>query len=96
MTYQISLLHADIPEPMQGSMRLGLIHAGTQVAELDYSWNEDQFTATFLGNAPNLPTPAHPVLLLQKPISAIRGMMTPDHQRPTDVFKDHQVEIEVE
>ncbi|MBO6511054.1 MAG: hypothetical protein JJ979_21645 [Roseibium sp.] len=96
MTYEINLLHADIPETMKGDMRLGLMHEGRQVAALEYSWDDTRFTAVFVGNAPSLPHPAHPVFLLQKPIAAIRALKTRDHTLPTDVFKDHQVSIEVE
>lgn len=96
MTYQINLLHADIPQPMQGDMRLGLVHEGNQVAELEYRWDDKQFTAVFVGNAPGLPHPAHPVVLLQKPIAAIQALKNETHVRSTDVFKDHQVSIEVE
>jgi hypothetical protein len=96
MTYQINLLHADIPQPMQGDMRLALVHKGDQVAELEYRWDDKQFTAVFVGNAPSLPQPAHPMFLLQKPIEAIQALKTDDHVLPTDVFKDHQVSIEVE
>lgn len=95
MTYQIELLQADIPRPMSGSMRLGLVHEGSRLAELDYRWDETQFSATFVGNAPSLPHPAHPVELLQKPIAAIQSLRTADHARPTDVFKEHRVSIEL-
>ena len=96
MTYQIDLIHADIPQPMNGTMRLGLMHHGVQLAELNYHWDDKQFSAVFVGHAPSLPHPAHPVELLQKPIAAIQALRTPEHARPTDVFRNHQVTIVLE
>ena len=96
MTYQVTLIEADITDPMLGRMRLGLDHEDKQVAQLDYDWNSEQFTAVFHGHAPSMPVPAHPVVFLQKPIAALRALMTPEQTRPTDVFKDHQVSIVVE
>lgn len=95
MTYEITLLEADIREPMNGNMRLGLVHEGEQKAELEYHWDDSQFTAVFHGNAPALPIPAHPTALLQKPIAAIYALKTDAHRLPTDVFKDHQISIDL-
>ncbi len=95
MTYDITLLEADISGPMDGNMRLGLVHEGEQKAEMTYSWDDSQFTAVFHGNAPSLPEPAHPTALLQKPIAAIYALKTQAHRLPTDVFKDHQISIDL-
>ncbi len=95
MTYEITLLEADISGPMNGIMRLGLVHEGKQKAELAYNWDADQFTAVFHGNAPTLPVPAHPMVLLQKPIAEIYALKTDAHRLPTDVFKDHQISIDL-
>ncbi|MEP1932710.1 MAG: hypothetical protein ABJQ71_13940 [Roseibium sp.] len=96
MTYDVKLIDADIKDAMLGKMRLGLDYEDGRVAELEYDWTSEHFTAVFHGHAPSMPKPAHPVLFLQKPITAIRSLMTADHTWPTDVFKDHQVTIEVE
>ena len=95
MTYEITLLKADIKGPMDGNMRLGLVHGGEQRAELEYSWDDSHFTAIFHGSASDLPIPAHPVALLQKPIAAIYDLKTDAHRFPSDVFQDHQVSIDV-
>lgn len=94
MTYEITLLEADISGPLNGNMRLGLIYEGEQKAELEYSWDDTQFTAVFHGLAPTLPIPAHPTTLLQKPIAAIFALKTDAHRLPTDVFKDYQISID--
>jgi hypothetical protein len=95
MTYGITLLEADIKDAMHGKMRLGLEHEGARKAELAYEWDETQFTATFHGHAPTLPVPAHPVVLLSKPIDAIYALKTQQHRLPTDVFKDHLITITI-
>lgn len=96
MTYQITLIEADIASAMQGRMSLGLDYAGARKAELAYEWDETHFTAKFVGNAPSLPVPAHPVVLLSKPITAMYALKTEHHRLPTDVFRDHLVTIEIE
>lgn len=93
MTYEITLLEAEISDPMNGAMRLGLVHEGEKKAELEYQWDASKFTAVFHGNAPSLPEPAHPTVLLQKPIAAIQALKIDEHRLPTDVFKDHCVFI---
>lgn len=95
MTYEITLLEADIKGPAAGKMRFGLVHEGEQKAELEYRWDDTQFTAVYHGNAPSLPVPAHPVTLLQRPIAAIHALKTDAHRFPTDVFQDHQVTIDL-
>ena len=95
MTYEITLLEADIRSAMVGTMRLGLNHENEQKAELEYHWNDTQFTAVFHGHAPSLPTPVHPTELLREPIAAILALKQDTHRLPTDVFKDHQVFIEL-
>lgn len=93
MTYDVTLIEAEIPEQLKGHIRLGLDHGGKQVAELDYQWDARQFTAVFHGNAPSLPVPAHPISLLQKPIEAMQAVRTNAHLLPTDVFRDHRITI---
>lgn len=95
MTYEIALIEADIAGAMQGKMRLGLDYGGNRKAELAYEWDETHFTAKFIGNARNLPVPAHPVVLLSKPITAMYSLKTEHHRLPTDVFRDHLVTIEI-
>ena len=95
MTYEITLLNADIRDAMDGTMRLGLNHENEQQAELEYNWDAATFTATFHGHAPSLPAPAHPFALFSKPIAAIQALKNDTHQLPSDVFKDHQVFIEL-
>lgn len=93
MTYEITLLEADIRNPMDGNMRLGLVYEGEQKAELEYNWDDTHFTAIFHGHAPSLPVPAHPTALLQKPIATIYSLKTDEHLLITDVFKDHQIKV---
>ena len=95
MTYEITLLEADIRAPMDGNMRLGLVYKNDLKAELEYHWDDKQFTAVFHGHAPSLPVPGHPTTFLQLPIAAIQALKTDAHQYPTDVFKDHHVTIEL-
>lgn len=95
MTYEIVLLSADIRDPMSGEFRLGLVYEGEQKAELEYHWNETQFTAVFHGHASSLPVPAHPTILIQKPIAAMLTLKTKEHTLPTDVFMDHRVTIDL-
>jgi len=94
MTYEITLLEADIQNPMDGSMRLGLVYEGEQKAELEYRWDDAHFTAIFHGHAPSLPVPAHPTFLLQAPIATLYALKTDAHRLITDVFQDHQITID--
>jgi hypothetical protein len=96
MTYEITLISADIRDPMDGEMRLGLKHDDAIVAEVDYRWDAKQFTAVFHGHAPTLPVPAHPTLFLERPIAAVRALKTPAHRFPSDVFVDNRVFITIE
>ena len=95
MTYQITLLQQDINGPLDGNMRLGLVHEGEQKAELEYKWDDKQFTAVFHGLAMELPVPAHPIALLEKSVTAMYALMTDAHRLPTDVFQNHQVSIDI-
>jgi len=95
MSYEITLLEADIRNPMDGNMLLGLNHEGKQEARLEYSWNTEKFIAIFHVHAPSLPTPAHPTVLLQKPIEALYAVKTDAHPLIIEVFKDHQITIEI-
>jgi hypothetical protein len=96
MTYEVILLNSDIRGPMIGAFRLGLVYDGEQQAELEYHWDETRFTAVFHGHAPGLPVPAHPSILLQKPIAAIYALKTDEHALPTDVFRVHRVTIDID
>ncbi len=96
MTYEITLLEADIRDPMDGSMVLGLRHQGELCARLAYAWDAKMFSAVFHGNAPSLPHPAHPTTLLQRPIAALYAHRTEAHPLITDVFRDHQITINLE
>ena len=93
MAYEVILLGANIKHTMDGQMRLGLKHENAVVAEVDYSWDATQFTATFHGHAPSLPEPMHPTQLIAKPIVAINKVKTAAHKFPSDVLKDHRVFI---
>lgn len=95
MIYGIALVEANITGPMKGRMRLGLDHEGERKADLAYEWDDSHFTATFIGNAPSLPAPAHPTVFLSKPIAAIYALKKEHHRLPTDVFNDHIVTIEI-
>jgi len=95
MKYEITLIEADLRDPKEGNMKLGLVHEGSQKAKLEYLWDEAHFTATFYGNAPNLPVAAHPTQLLQKPIAALHALKTEAHDVVTDVFRDHSVTIDL-
>lgn len=93
MTYRITLIEADIRDPMDGTMLLGLNYEGEQKATLEYSWDAKKFTAVFHGHAPSLPVPAHPTTLLQAPIAELYAHKTDAHRLITDVFQDHQIII---
>ena len=95
MTYEVTLLEADIRDPMDGNMTLGLEHKHNKVAKLEYRWDATQFTAIFHGNAPTLPVSAHPTTLLQRPIAALLTVKTREHRLVTDVFKDHKITIDL-
>ncbi len=95
MTYDVTLLEADIRDPMDGNMILGLEHQGVEQARLEYRWDATHFTTVFRGHAPSLPVPAHPTTLLQRPIAALYALKTDDHAFVTDVFKDHKVTIDL-
>ena len=94
MTYEITLLEADIRDPMNGNMVLGLEHQGVQQARLEYNWDASHFATVFRGHAPSLPVPAHPTTLLQQPIIALYKLKTDAHPLITDVFKDHKVSFD--
>lgn len=93
MTYQISLIEAEIRGPTNGTMLLGLNHDGGQKAKLEYFWDADSFTAKFHGKASSLPVPAHPTTLLQTTIAELYRRKTDAHKLITDVFQDHQISI---
>lgn len=95
MMYEVTLLEADIRDPMNGNMILGLEYKNEEVARLEYHWDAAEFKAIFHGNAPSLPIPAHPTLLLQRPIAAIYAVKSDEHRLVTDVFKDHQITIDL-
>lgn len=91
MTYEVTLISADIRSPLDGEMRLALEHNGTRAAEIEYRWDETQFTAIFHGHAPSMPTPAHPTVFIEQPIAAINKLKTAEHKFPCDVFNDNRV-----
>ena len=95
MTYDVNLIDANIEHSMKGEMRLGLSIGGTESAVLEYDWTDDYFNARFIGHAPNMPEPAHPMSFLMKSIEAIQKLKTENHKFPTDVFKDHKVKFDV-
>lgn len=94
-TYEVTLIEADIRNPMEGSMTLGLLYEGERKAKMDYRWDADAFAAVFHGNAPSLPFPAHPTELLQRPIAALYALKTDAHRLLTDVFQDHPITIDL-
>ena len=96
MTYEITLLSADIQGAQKGEMNLGLVHKGTQLAEVQYRWTDADFTAKFVGLASAMPVPAHPTEFISRPIAAIRALMTPEHRVPSDVFGDNRVHIHLQ
>ena len=95
MKYEVKLLAADIRNPMLGNMQLALHADGKEQARLEYDWSDAFFTARFLGHAPSMPAPAHPVAFLSRPIEAIQALKTEQHLYPTDVFKDHLVTFDM-
>jgi len=96
MTYEVTLIDADIRDAMDGQMRIGLKHQEKLVAEVEYQWDASRFTATFHGHAPSLPVPAHPTRLIEQPIAAIGQLKAPAHRFPSDVFQDNRVFITIE
>ncbi|RED53469.1 hypothetical protein [Aestuariispira insulae] len=91
MKYDVSLIDAQIEHAMKGKMRLGICMDGREAAQVSYDWNDEHFTARFIGHAPSMPVPAHPIAFVAKPLEAIQAMKTERHKLPTDVFYDHQV-----
>jgi len=96
MTYEVTLISADIRSPMDGEMRLGLEYEGARTAEIEYHWDDKQFTAVFYGHAPSMPAPAHPTLFIERPITAINKLKTDKHKLPSDVFTDNRVYMTTE
>ena len=47
MTYQITLIKADIRNPMDGTMLLGLNYEDEQKATLEYSWDAENSSSSF-------------------------------------------------
>ncbi|MCE8000003.1 MAG: hypothetical protein HEP70_14170 [Rhodobiaceae bacterium] len=95
MDYEVTLLEADIEGPMKGSMRLGVCSGGDLQASIEYGWSDKDFTARFVGNASQLPVPAHPTVFLSAPIAAIQALKVKPADLPTDVFQHHKVFIDV-
>lgn len=96
MTYEVALISADIRGPMDGNMRLGLEHDGVCAAEVEYKWDDKQFTAIFHGHSPSMPMPAHPTVFIERPITAINKLKTEKHRFPSDVFTDNRVYMTTE
>lgn len=96
MTYEVILISADIRDPMDGEMRLGLKHEGNVACEIEYRWDAKQFTATFHGHAPTMPVPAHPTFFVERPIAAVLALKTANHRFPSDVFVENRVFIEIQ
>lgn len=96
MTYEVTLISADIRSPLDGEMRLGLEHDGTLAAEIAYHWTDKQFTATFHGHAPSMPEPAHPTAFIERPIAALNKLKADKHRLPSDVFTDNRVYMTTE
>lgn len=96
MTYEVTLISADIRSPAEGEMRLGLEHHGTLAAEVEYHWNDQLFTAVFHGHAQTMPAPAHPTEFIERPITALNKLKTDKHRLPSDVFTDNRVYITTE
>lgn len=95
MTYEVILINADIRDPLDGEMRLGLKHDGKVSSEIEYRWDDSQFTATFHGHAPSMPVPAHPTFFIERPIAAVLALKTSEHLFPSDVFADNRVFIKI-
>jgi len=96
MTYEIKLIEADIRDPMDGSMTFGLHHEDKLCGKLEYTWDDKMFASVFHGNAPSLPVPAHPTMLLQRAVAAVYALRSEDHAVLSDVFRDHVVTINIE
>ena len=95
MTYQLSLLSADIRAPLDGEMTFGLDHLGKEQARLHYSWTKEHFTARFEGFAGDLPQPAHPVALLGAAISRVNSLKARPDASPTSVFENQIVDLDI-
>ena len=96
MTYEVTLISADVRSPMDGEMCLGLEYEGARAAEVGYRWVDKQFTAVFHGHAPSMPAPAHPTLFIERAISAIYKLKTDKHKLPSDVFTDNRIYMTIE
>lgn len=79
MKYDLSLKRADVPDPHNGNVSLGLHHDGAEVASVDLVWDNTQFTGRFNGFATNLPAKAHPIKYVKAAIDALYdAKVTPD------------------
>lgn len=96
MTYEITLISAEIHSPLLGKMRLGLKQGGARAAEVEYQWDDKQFAAIFHGHAPSMPAPAHPTVFIERAIAAINKMKTENHRLPSDVFTDNRIYMSTE
>lgn len=91
--YEVRLASSNIESPTCGSMRFHIVQDDNTCAEVEYSWDDTKFSATFHGTAAKMPTPMHPVEFIARPIEKLLSLKTDDHKKPTDVFADHQVFI---
>ncbi|MEW7007651.1 hypothetical protein [Lentilitoribacter sp. EG35] len=95
MIYNLSLKQADVPDPHNGDVNLGLHHEGAEIASIDLHWDNTQFTGRFNGFAPDLPTKAHPMAYIKAAIDAIyNAKVTPD-EPISSVFGRSSLQIDV-
>ncbi|NOY84489.1 MAG: hypothetical protein GXO96_06665 [Nitrospirae bacterium] len=86
MAYELELLEAKIPEPFNGSLKLGINHSGKQAATLDLTWTKENFTAQFNGFGPGMPEPAHPTHFIKAAIDAINTNKQSPNESVENVF----------
>lgn len=96
MTYQVTLLQADIRAPLDGEMSFGLEHDGKEAAQLHYSWDSSHFTARFEGLATEMPEPAHPMAFLGEAIKRINSLKATPDASPTSVFDTQIVDLDIQ
>ena len=95
MTYELRLISADVPEMMQGVVRVALMHENTEAANVDLSWTSAHFTGRFNGLASAMPQPAHPMTFVKAVIDAINAAKVRPDEPLTSLFGRTTLSIEI-
>lgn len=86
MSYTLTLIKADVPEPLLGEVSLALNHKGSPAASIELSWSKKQFTGRFNGFAPDMPEPAHPMAFVKAAVDAVNAAKVMPDEPLSSVF----------